>query len=220
MSMLRTFFEIGMDKSLFEGLYISKNKELCDEYMGKYPVIFLSLKGIDGLTFEEAIIRITTIIKNEARRHHYLKNSDKLIEEEIKQFQSLLDGKADDITDSIRLLSELLCKHYGEKTIILIDEYDVPLDKAFQKGYYDECFGFTDTEVKKILSDYNLSDHYLQIREWYDGYRFGNTDIYCPWDVIRYCKSLCADPDALPEDFWSNSSGNEIVRRFIDKADI
>lgn len=274
MSMLRTFFEIGMDKSLFEGLYISKNKELCDEYMGKYPVIFLSLKGIDGLTFEEAIIRITTIIKNEARRHHYLKNSDKLIEEEIKQFQSLLDGKADDITDSIRLLSELLCKHYGKKTIILIDEYDVPLDKAFQKGYYDEmvelmrgllgqvlktndflqfavltgclriskesiftglnnfevlsilnvqydeCFGFTDTEVKKILSDYNLSDHYLQIREWYDGYRFGNTDIYCPWDVIRYCKSLCADPDALPEDFWSNSSGNEIVRRFIDKADI
>lgn len=113
-----------------------------------------------------------------------------------------------------------MCKHYGEKTIILIDEYDVPLDKAFQKGYYDECFGFTDTEVKKILSDYNLSDHYLQIREWYDGYRFGNTDIYCPWDVIRYCKSLCADPDALPEDFWSNSSGNEIVRRFIDKADI
>lgn len=274
MSMLRTFFEIGIDKSLFEGLYISKNKELCDEYMGKYPVIFLSLKGIDGLTFEEAIIRITTIIKNEARRHHYLKNSDKLIEEEIKQFQSLLDGKADDITDSIRLLSELLCKHYGKKTIILIDEYDVPLDKAFQKGYYDEmvelmrgllgqvlktndflqfavltgclriskesiftglnnfevlsilnvqydeCFGFTDTEVKKILSDYNLSDHYLQIREWYDGYRFGNTDIYCPWDVIRYCKSLCADPDALPEDFWSNSSGNEIVRRFIDKADI
>lgn len=274
MSMLRTFFEIGMDKSLFEGLYISKNKELCDEYMGKYPVIFLSLKGIDGLTFEEAIIRITTIIKNEARRHHYLKNSDKLIEEEIKQFQSLLDGKADDITDSIRLLSELLCKHYGKKTIILIDEYDVPLDKAFQKGYYDEmvelmrgllgqvlktndflqfavltgclriskesiftglnnfevlsilnvqydeCFGFTDTEVKKILSDYNLSDHYLQIREWYDGYRFGNTDIYYPWDVIRYCKSLCADPDALPEDFWSNSSGNEIVRRFIDKADI
>ena len=138
MSMLRTFFEIGMDKSPFEGLYISKNKELCDEYMGKYPVIFLSLKGIDGLTFEEAIIRITTIIKNEARRHHYLKNSDKLIEEEIKQFQSLLDGKADDITDSIRLLSELLCKHYGKKTIILIDEYDVPLDKAFQKGYYDE----------------------------------------------------------------------------------
>lgn len=271
MSMLRTFFEIGMDKSLFEGLYISKNKELCDEYMGKYPVIFLSLKGIDGLTFEEAIIRITTIIKNEARRHHYLKNSDKLIEEEIKQFQSLLDGKADDITDSIRLLSELLCKHYGEKTIILIDEYDVPLDKAFQKGYYDEmvelmrgllgqvlktndflqfavltgclriskesiftglnnfevlsilnvqydeCFGFTDTEVKKILSDYNLSDHYLQIREWYDGYRFGNTDIYCPWDVIRYCKSLCADPDALPEDFWSNSSGNEIAHPVLQK---
>ena len=216
MSMLRTFFEIGMDKSPFEGLYISKNKELCDEYMGKYPVIFLSLKGIDGLTFEEAIIRITTIIKNEARRHHYLKNSDKLIEEEIKQFQSLLDGKADDITDSIRLLSELLCKHYGKKTIILIDEYDVPLQSAYQNNYYDEmvdflrsvfssalktndalekgimtgclriskesiftglnnfnvlsvmspqfdeCFGFTDEEVKEMLAYYGLSEHYEQ----------------------------------------------------------
>ena len=274
MSMLRTFFEIGMDKSPFEGLYISKNKELCDEYMGKYPVIFLSLKGIDGLTFEEAIIRITTIIKNEARRHHYLKNSDKLIEEEIKQFQSLLDGKADDITDSIRLLSELLCKHYGKKTIILIDEYDVPLDKAFQKGYYDEMvelmrgllgqvlktndflqfavltgclritkesiftglnnfkvmsildarfdeqFGFTDNEVKKILDDYDLASHFEETKEWYDGYHFGKADIYCPWDVINYVDQLKYDKTAEPQDFWSNSSGNAIVRRFIDMADV
>ena len=274
MSMLRTFFEIGIDKSLFEGLYISKNKELCDEYMGKYPVIFLSLKGIDGLTFEEAIIRITTVIKNEARRHHYLKNSDKLIEEEIKQFQSLLDGKADDITDSIRLLSELLCKHYGKKTIILIDEYDVPLDKAFQKGYYDEMvelmrgllgqvlktndflqfavltgclritkesiftglnnfkvmsildarfdeqFGFTDNEVKKILDDYDLASHFEETKEWYDGYHFGKADIYCPWDVINYVDQLKYDKTAEPQDFWSNSSGNAIVRRFIDMADV
>ena len=273
MSMLRTFFEIGMDKSPFEGLYISKNKELCDEYMGKYPVIFLSLKGIDGLTFEEAIIRITTIIKNEARRHHYLKNSDKLIEEEIKQFQSLLDGKADDITDSIRLLSELLCKHYGKKTIILIDEYDVPLDKAFQNGYYkemvslirglfgqalktneflqfavltgclrvskesiftglnnfeinsivdiahDEQFGFTDDEVRKLLLDYDRSERYPDVKEWYDGYHFGNTDIYCPWDVINFAKKLVWDPSARPSAFWINSSGNDMVKRFVDKAD-
>lgn len=273
MSMIRSFFEIGTDPTLFDGLYISQNKALCDEYMGKYPVIFLSLKGVDGLTYEEAYIRFKTIITNEVRRHYVLKSSDKLTKEEIAQYEKLLAGTADDITDSIRLLSELLYKHYGKKTIIIIDEYDVPLDKAFQNGYYhemvalirglfgqalktndflqfavltgclriskesiftglnnfevlsilntqyDESFGFTDAEVQEILRYYNLSDHYAEVQEWYDGYRFGNADIYCPWDVIRYCKSLCADAKALPEDFWSNSSGNAIVRRFIDKAD-
>lgn len=273
MSMIRSFFEIGTDPTLFEGLYISQNKALCDEYMGKYPIIFLSLKGVDGLTYEEAYIRFKTIITNEVRRHYVLKSSDKLMKEEIAQYEKLLAGTADDITDSIRLLSELLYKHYGKKTIIIIDEYDVPLDKAFQNGYYhemvalirglfgqalktndflqfavltgclriskesiftglnnfevlsilntqyDESFGFTDAEVQEILRYYNLSDHYAEVKEWYDGYRFGNADIYCPWDVIRYCKSLCADARALPEDFWSNSSGNAIVRRFIDKAD-
>ena len=273
MSMIRSFFEIGTDPTLFDGLYISQNKALCDEYMGKYPVIFLSLKGVDGLTYEEAYIRFKTIITNEVRRHYVLKSSDKLTKEEIAQYEKLLAGTADDITDSIRLLSELLYKHYGKKTIIIIDEYDVPLDKAFQNGYYhemvalirglfgqalktndflqfavltgclriskesiftglnnfevlsilntqyDESFGFTDAEVQEILRYYNLSDHYAEVKEWYDGYRFGNADIYCPWDVIRYCKSLCADAKALPEDFWSNSSGNAIVRRFIDKAD-
>ena len=273
MSMIRSFFEIGTDPTLFDGLYISQNKALCDEYMGKYPVIFLSLKGVDGLTYEEAYIRFKTIITNEVRRHYVLKSSDKLTKEEIAQYEKLLAGTADDITDSIRLLSELLYKHYGKKTIIIIDEYDVPLDTAFQNGYYhemvalirglfgqalktndflqfavltgclriskesiftglnnfevlsilntqyDESFGFTDAEVQEILRYYNLSDHYAEVKEWYDGYRFGNADIYCPWDVIRYCKSLCADAKALPEDFWSNSSGNAIVRRFIDKAD-
>ena len=136
MSMLRAFFEIGMDKSLFDGLYISDNKELCDEYMGKYPVIFLSLKGVDGLTYDEALIRITTAIQHESRRHYYLKDSTKLIDEERVQFEQLMTGKLCDITDSIRLLSELLYKHYGQKVIIIIDEYDVPLDKAFQNGYY------------------------------------------------------------------------------------
>ncbi len=274
MSMIRSFFEIGMDSSLFDGLYISKNKKICDEYMGKYPVVFLTLKGVEGFSFDEAVIRMTTIIKNETRRHYYLKTSDKLKPEEILQYERLLEGETDDITDSIRLLSELLYKHYGKKTIIIIDEYDVPLDKAFQNGYYhemvalirglfgqalktndflqfavltgclriskesiftglnnfevlsilnaqyDECFGFTDVEVQEILGYYNLSEHYSEVREWYDGYHFGNADIYCPWDVIRYCKNLCADPNALPEDYWSNSSGNAIVRRFIDKADV
>ena len=270
MSMLRTFFEIGIDKSLFEGLYISKNKELCDEYMGKYPVIFLSLKGIDGLTFEEAIIRITTIIKNEARRHHYLKNSDKLIEEEIKQFQSLLDGKADDITDSIRLLSELLCKHYGKKTIILIDEYDVPIAKASSNGYYkemleimkgllstalkdnsslkfavitgclkiakesiftgtnnfvsdtisstryNEYYGFTQQDVDKLLADAEIEEKAELIKEWYDGYNFGEFEVYCPWDVMNYLRDLQNDLNARPVSYWKNTSDNAIIRSFID----
>lgn len=281
MSMLRSFFELGTDKSLFDGLYISKNKELCEEHMGKYPVIFFSLKSVEGLKFENARYRIIEMIGREAQRYEFLEESDKLSENEKAQYKALIaldNGKYtmdDDILISgIQMLSHLLYKHYGQKTVILIDEYDVPLDKAFENGYYkemvslirgifgmalktndslqfavltgclriskesiftglnnfevlsilntqyDEAFGFTDGEVKQILEDYNLSDHYPDVKEWYDGYHFGNTDIYCPWDVIRYCKNLCADPAALPEDFWSNSSGNAMVRRFIDKADI
>ena len=281
MSMLRSFFELGTDKSLFDGLYISKNKELCEEHMGKYPVIFFSLKSVEGLKFENARYRIIEMIGREAQRYEFLAESDKLSENEKAQYKALIaldNGKYtmdDDILISgIQMLSHLLYKHYGQKTVILIDEYDVPLDKAFENGYYkemvslirgifgmalktndslqfavltgclriskesiftglnnfevlsilntqyDEAFGFTDAEVKQILEDYNLSDHYPDVKEWYDGYHFGNTDIYCPWDVTRYCKNLCADPAALPEDFWSNSSGNAMVRRFIDKADI
>ncbi len=281
MSMLRSFFEPGTDKSLFDGLYISKNKELCEEHMGKYPVIFFSLKSVEGLKFENARYRIIEMIGREAQRYEFLAESDKLSDNEKAQYKALIaldNGKYtmdDDILISgIQMLSHLLYKHYGQKTVILIDEYDVPLDKAFENGYYkemvslirgifgmalktndslqfavltgclriskesiftglnnfevlsilntqyDEAFGFTDGEVKQILEDYDLSDHYPDVKEWYDGYHFGNTDIYCPWDVIRYCKNLCADPAALPEDFWSNSSGNAMVRRFIDKADI
>ena len=281
MSMLRSFFELGTDKSLFDGLYISKNKELCEEHMGKYPVIFFSLKSVEGLKFENARYRIIEMIGREAQRYEFLEESDKLSENEKAQYKALIaldNGKYtmdDDILISgIQMLSHLLYKHYGQKTVILIDEYDVPLDKAFENGYYkemvslirgifgmalktndslqfavltgclriskesiftglnnfevlsvlntqyDEAFGFTDGEVKQILEDYDLSDHYPDVKEWYDGYHFGNTDIYCPWDVIRYCKNLCADSAALPEDFWSNSSGNAMVRRFIDKADI
>ena len=274
MSMLRAFFEIGTDLTLFDGLYISKNQSLCGQYMGKYPVIFISLKGVDGMTFEEAVVQTTTIVKTEARRHYYLKDSSKLVNEEIDQFEQLLSGKAEDITDSIRLLSELLYRHYEQKVIILIDEYDVPLDKAFQNGYYhemvklmrgilgqalkindflqfavltgclriskesiftglnnfkvlsildarfDEQFGFTDGEVKKLLADYGFSSYFAEVKEWYNGYHFGNADIYCPWDVINYVDQLKYDQTAIPQDYWSNSSGNAIVRSLIDKADI
>lgn len=273
MSMLRAFFETGADPSLFEGLYISKNKEMCAEYMGKYPVIFLSFKGVDGLTFEEAQTRVTTIIRTEARRHYELKNSDRLVDEEIAQFAQLLAGKPDDLTDSIRLLSELLYRHFDQKVIIIIDEYDVPLDKAFQNGYYremvalirglfgqalktndflrfavltgclriskesiftglnnfkvvsitdsrfDEQFGFTDEEVQRLLADYHLKDHIEETKEWYDGYHFGDTDVYCPWDVVNHVDCLLEDPNAEPQSYWINTSGNDLVKRFIDKAD-
>lgn len=281
MSMLRSFFETGTDASLFDGLYISGNKEICDEYMGKYPVIFLSLKDVDGLKYENAKYRIMELIGREAERYFFLGDSDRLSENEKEQYKAVIalqDGKysmdENVLTSSLRLLSHLLFKHYGEKTVILIDEYDVPLDKAFQNGYYqemvslirglfgmalktndslqfavltgclriskesiftglnnfkvlsildsrfDEQFGFTDQEVQKILDDYELSSHFEETKEWYDGYRFGNADIYCPWDVINYVEQLRYDPAAVPQDFWSNSSGNAMVRRFIDMADV
>ena len=273
MSMLKSFFEIGTDKSLFDGLYISKNKELCDEYMGKYPVIFLSLKGVEGLDFSSARRMLCTIIEREINRHYYLKTSDALTEVDRAQFAKMLQGNDSNIEDSIRMLSQLLYKHYRQKTVILIDEYDVPLDKAFQNGYYkemvslirgifgqtlktneflqfavltgclrvskesfftglnnfeinsivdidhDEQFGFTDNEVKKLLSDYDRAERYPDVREWYDGYHFGNADIYCPWDVINFAKKLVADKNARPSAFWINSSGNDMVKRFVDKAD-
>ena len=274
MSMLRSFFEIGMDKSLFDGLYISGNKVLCDEHMGKYPVIFLSFKGVDGLDFTTARRMLCAILKDELDRHYYLKTSDVLTDEDRILFTKMLHGQDDNIEDSIRMLSKLLYKHYGQKVVILIDEYDVPLDKAFQNGYYkemvslirglfgqalktneflqfavltgclrvskesiftglnnfeinsivdidhDEQFGFTDDEVMKLLSDYDRSERYPDVKEWYDGYHFGNADIYCPWDVINYVDQLKYDKTAEPQDFWSNSSGNAIVRRFIDMADV
>ena len=273
MSMLRSFFEIGMDKSLFDGLYISGNKVLCDEHMGKYPVIFLSFKGVDGLDFTTARRMLCAILKDELDRHYYLKTSDVLTDEDRILFTKMLHGQDDNIKDSIRMLSQLLYKHYGQKVVILIDEYDVPLDKAFQNGYYkemvslirglfgqalktneflqfavltgclrvskesiftglnnfeinsivdidhDEQFGFTDDEVMKLLSDYDRSERYPDVKEWYDGYHFGNADIYCPWDVINFAKKLVSDPSARPSAFWINSSGNDMVKRFVDKAD-
>lgn len=273
MSMLKSFFEIGTDKTLFDGLYISGNKELCDDHMGKYPVIFLSFKGVEGLEFASAKRMLCTIIDREIDRHYYLKTSDALTDEDRTLFTKMLHGQDDNIKDSIRMLSQLLYKHYGQKAVILIDEYDVPLDKAFQNGYYkemvslirglfgqalktneflqfavltgclrvskesiftglnnfeinsivdidhDEQFGFTDDEVMKLLLDYDRSERYPDAKEWYDGYHFGNADIYCPWDVINFAKKLVSDPSARPSAFWINSSGNDMVKRFVDKAD-
>ena len=280
MSMLRSFFEIGMDKSLFDGLYISGNKVLCDEHMGKYPVIFLSFKGVEGLTYDEAFDALVRVIGKEISRVSFLADSDKLTMLEREQYKGLTiieDGSfvfsKDKLISSLQLLSQLLHKHYGQKVVILIDEYDVPLDKAFQNGYYkemvslirglfgqalktneflqfavltgclrvskesiftglnnfeinsivdidhDEQFGFTDDEVMKLLSDYDRSERHHDAKEWYDGYHFGNADIYCPWDVINFAKKLVSDPSARPSAFWINSSGNDMVKRFVDKAD-
>ena len=281
MSMLKSFFEIGTDRTLFDGLYISRNQKLCEEYMGKYPVIFLSLKGIDGLSFEAAKYRLTELIGVEAERFAFLADSEKLTENERSKYRAiihLVNGKysmdEDMLVSSLQTLSQLLCRHYGQKAIILMDEYDVPLDKAFQHGYYkemvslirglfgqalktnddlqfavltgclrvskesiftglnnfkvyaaddvryDEEFGFTNEEIKKLLANYNLQEHFGKVKEWYDGYRFGNADIYCPWDVINYVDDLVSDPNVQPKSYWINSSGNDLVKRFIEQADI
>ena len=273
MSMLKSFFEIGAEKSLFQGLYISEKEKLCAEYMGKYPVIFLSLKGVEGLHFADAQKMLMTIINNEVRRHYYLKTSDKLTVEDRKQFEKMLLNEDVNLVDSLRLLSQLLYLHYDQKVVILIDEYDVPLDKAFKNGYYQEMvslirglfgqalktneflqfavltgclrvskesiftglnnfeinsivdieheegFGFTDAEVMQMLKYYHCTNRYSDIKEWYDGYHFGNADIYCPWDVINFVKKLLTDSNAKPSAFWINSSGNNLVKLFVDKAD-
>ena len=280
MSMLRYFFEIGTDPTLFDGLFISQNKELCETYLGKFPVVFLSLKNVDGLTFEEARYRLTELIAKEAERFGFLADSDRLSENEKKMYQALTalsDGRytMDELllVSAIQTISQLLYRHYGQKIILLMDEYDVPLDKAFQHGYYremvslirgmfgqalktndflyfavltgclrvskesiftglnnlkvlastdarfDEYFGFTDEEVKILLEAYHLESHMEETKEWYDGYHFGNADIYCPWDVISHVDRLCGEPTAAPQAYWINTSGNDLVKRFIEKAD-
>ena len=281
--MLKAFFEIGCDKTLFEGLAISRETELCQKYMGKFPVISISLKSVDGSNFLSARNALTSLIGKTAMDFAFLSESSQLSEPQKKTYEQLIQLGApgesmfimseDILTNSLQTLSGLLAAHYGQQVILLIDEYDVPLDKAFQNGYYEEMvtlirnmfgsalktnaslyfavltgclriakesiftglnnfyvisitdvefneyFGFTDKEVQDILSDYELQDHYDAVKEWYDGYRFGNSEIYCPWDVLTYCKKLRADPNAIPENYWLNTSGNNMVRRFIDKAD-
>ena len=283
MSMLKCFFEIGADKALFDDLKIAQEKELCEQYQGQFPVIFLSLKSVDGLTFESAAAAMRTVVGNEAARFGFLQDSDKLTGWDKKLYQQLIAAGTEEggifaMTDealaaSLKTLSRLLAQHYGRKVVILIDEYDVPLDKAFQAGYYDEMvslirnmfgnalktneslqfavltgclriskesiftglnnlkvhtisdtrydeyFGFTDADVDELLAFYGLSDRKDVFRDWYDGYRFGNVSVYSPWDVINYCDVLLSDPEAEPENYWANTSGNGIIRRLLKKAD-
>ena len=275
MSMLKSFFEIGADRTLFDGLSISRETALCEAYMGRFPVVFVSLKGVDGLTFEDAYGMLRRILRSEFSRLGFLKQSERIAEDDKRPFERFLKEQdtMDDVQESLKMLSSLLYQHYGQKTILLIDEYDVPLDKAFQHGYYkemvalirslfgqalktndylqfavltgclrvskesiftglnnfkvlsitdsrfDEHFGFTDAEVKTLLDDYNLTAHYGETKEWYDGYRFGSVDVYCPWDVINHVDRLCGEPNAEPQAYWINTSGNDLVRRFVDKAD-
>lgn len=274
MSMLKYFFEPEGDKELFQGLEILEDSELCKEYMGKYPVISLTLKDIDAESFETAFAMAAMMVWREAGNHRYLLDSENLAEDEKRAFSQLLNTKMDKsvFCGSIALMSRLLEKHYNRKVVILIDEYDVPLARAHVQGYYeemvvlirslfhqslktnssirlavltgcmriskesiftglnnlnvltitdvrqDESFGFTDMEVKELLAYYGLDDKYSVAKEWYDGYRFGDVEVYCPWDVINYCALLRADSDARPENYWANSSGNDVVNRFIREA--
>ena len=275
MSMLKSFFELGTDAAIFEGLKITKEKNLCDAYMGKFPVIAVSMKDINAGSYEMACKMAVQVINGEARRFQYLLESNKLTDYDKDAYRNLLKIDMDEsiLCNSLKLLSELLCKHHGKKVIFLIDEYDVPLAKAFHQGYYeqmvllvrnmfgqalktnenlqmavltgcmriskesiftglnnlkvlsiadvrfDEYFGFTDQEVRELLSYYGLSHKYQEVKDWYDGYQFGNVEVYCPWDVLNYCDLLRADPEAQPQNYWSNTSSNEVVRRFIEQSD-
>ena len=284
MSMLKNFFEIGMDPAWFKGLKIAQERELCETYMGKFPVISISLKSVDGMNFEAASAALKNTIGKEAMRFQFLLESDRLSGAEKDLYQRLIKiGTTSEavyditdaaLTDSLKTLSQLLEKHCGQKAILLIDEYDVPLDKAFQGGYYDEMaalihgllgnalktndslyfavltgclriskesiftglnnlkvhtisdvrydeyFGFTNADVDEMLAFYGLSTYKDVIRGWYDGYRFGDTDVYCPWDVINYCDELLAAPSTPPKNYWANTSGNDLIRRMLQHASL
>ena len=284
MSMLKCFFEIGCDPALFDGLKIIQEKELCETYMGQFPVISISLKSVDGLNFRAACDALRFVIGSEAKRFRFLLESGRLDAEDKTAYRRIIEANLESeasfamsdatLIESLQTLSRLLEKHYEKKAILLIDEYDVPLDKAFQAGYYDEMvslirnllgnvlktndslyfavltgclrisresiftglnnpkvhtisdvrydeyFGFTSVDVDEILKFYGLSSCKAVIREWYDGYRFGDRDVYCPWDVINYCDELLADPSAPPQNYWANTSGNDLIRRLLKKANL
>lgn len=274
MSMLEHFFSVEGDKSIFDGLKISKDKKLCEEYMGKHPVISISLNGINAASYEAAFELTVKTIKGAVQKAGFLKMSDKLGEDEKKEYRAILDENMSEATLfwSLKNLSELLEKHYETKVILLIDEYDVPLAKAFENGYYDkmvflirnlleqtlktnnslkfavmtgcmriskesiftglnnlkvlsitderfdEYFGFTDEDVKEMLRYYDREDHYEEMRNWYDGYRFGSTDVYCPWDVLNHCDKIKENAAAFPENYWVHTSSNEAVKKIIQMS--
>lgn len=271
-SMLQHFFKIGTESSLFDGLYISKKQELCDNYLGKYPVIAISLKGVNADSYQKACAQFIRVINREARRFQFLLDSDRLSKVEKELYLELLTRRMeeDTIASSLQELTELLEIHYGQRVVVLIDEYDVPLAKAHENGYYnemvlllrnlfgnalksnpslafavltgclriakesiftglnnfkvysisntefDETFGFTDAEIKEMLRYYKMDARYDEVKEWYDGYRFGKVDVYCPWDVVNYCNDHLNNPDAVPENYWMNTSGNNVINHFID----
>ena len=268
MSMLEYFFSIEGDKSIL------KDPKLCDEYMGKYPVISVSLKGINAAAYEGAFDFAVQIMQRAAEAFQFLCDSECLSEHDKEAYKKLLDSNMSEAVfcSGLRRLSELLAKHYGTKVILLIDEYDVPLAKAFANGYYDqmvflirnlleqalktnsslklavltgcmriskesiftglnnfttftiadvdfdEYFGFTDQEVRDLLTYYECADKYESIKEWYDGYRFGNVDVYCPWDVVSYLRSLRTNREAIPQNYWINTSSNAEVKEFIRQS--
>ena len=272
MSMLRYFFETGTDSKLFNGLYISQNAELCEKYMGKYPVIAISLKGVDADSYTKAKAQIIKIINREARRHRFLLKSENLDSFDKELLTQLLSRQMeeDTITSSLQELTEVLEAHFSKKVVVLIDEYDVPLAKAYENGYYDkmvllirnlfgnvlktndslafavltgclriakesiftglnnfkvysitntefdETFGFTNEEVRKMLVYYGLDSHFEEVKAWYDGYRFGNADVYCPWDVVNYCEDHKKNTNAELQNYWMNTSGNEVIQHFVD----
>ena len=272
MSMLQYFFEMGTDSALFDDLHISKNVELCELYMGKYPVISISLKGVDAANYDEAYRLMVQIINDEAERFQFLLDSEKLTQIDKMRYETLIDMEMQPavLAMSLKKLTTLLEKHYGQKVVVLIDEYDVPLAKAYENNFYDkmvlllrnlfgnvlktyaslafavltgclriakesiftglnnftvysitddefdETFGFTSEEVQEMLSYYGLSSHFEEVKEWYDGYRFGNADVYCPWDVVNYCKDHRESQNAAPKNYWMNTSGNDVINHFID----
>ena len=274
MSMLEHFFSLDGDKRIFDGLDISREPALCEEYMGKYPVVSISLKGMDGMNYEMAFRMGARAVRRAASKVQYLLESDALTESDKREYQSLLDSSMDEATfcDSLRILSEMLEKHHKSKVILLIDEYDVPLAKAHANGYYDqmislirsllgealktnsslklavltgclriskesiftglnnlkvltvsderfdEYFGFTDQEVKSLLAYYGVMDHYEEVKRWYDGYQFGNVEVYCPWDVLNHCDRIRSEPHAQPENYWINTSSNDAVKRLIEES--
>ncbi len=274
MSMLKSFFSIHSDQTLFEGLKVTEETELCEKYMGKFPVIFISLKGIEALTYEDAFHAAVQTINRAASEVDYLEKSNVLSDADKGLFKELLNSEmsAPAFMGSLLTLSRLLTKHHGMKTVILIDEYDVPLAKAFEHGYYEQmvslirgflgnalktndnlqfavltgcmriskesiftglnnfkiysitdkrfhtAFGFTDTEVRELLHYYGQDEHYETVKEWYDGYHFGGIDVYCPWDVINFCSDHLEDAKLSPKNYWANTSGNSVIRHFIESV--
>lgn len=274
MSMLEHFFSLNGDKSIFDGLEIAKETALCEEYMGKYPVISISLKGVDARSYETAYKMMVRVVIEAAAKFYFLLDSKKLTDHDKAVYRKLLDDdmNEDMLGNSLKLLSGMLEKHFDTEVILLIDEYDVPLAKAHANGYYDqmisvirsllgealktnsslklavltgclriskesiftglnnlkvltiaderfdECFGFTDGEVRELMEYYDIMDHYEAVKRWYDGYQFGNVEMYCPWDVLNHCDRVRSAPYVQPENYWINTSSNDAVKRFIQES--